>query len=312
MLKCAVIGVGSLGKHHARILSSLPDVKFEYLVDINPAIEKLANQFKCKFSTTISDVLGNVDACIVSLPTPLHYAVAKILLGNKIHCLVEKPFTTTVQEAEDLIEIAQKESLTLQIGHVERFNPAIIEAQKHISKPILIEVNRLGPFHARATSVGVVLDLMIHDLDIVLFLIQSEIVSVEALAGKLLTDFEDIAKVRLRFKNGAVADLSASRITFKPYRRIRIFQEESYVSIDCAKPSVKIYLKGNSKIKSLSDVKIKKPRLAKIEPLRMELEHFINCCETGRKPLVAGTHGRDALELAWEVLKLTNKQINKG
>ncbi len=216
--------------------------------------------------------------------------------------LIEKPFTSTIFEAEDLISLADKHKCVLQVGHIERFNPAVMEAARFIQAPRFIEVNRLGPYDPRVAGIGVVMDLMIHDLDIVLFLVGSDVTRVEAFGAKVLSDHEDIAKVRLHFANGCIADLSASRISLKKYRYIRIFQKDSYLSLDYATPQLKIYQKKAPVLRSLLDVEILKPKLSKQEPLALELDHFLQCVREGKTPLVSGKHGRDALELAREVL----------
>lgn len=189
------------------------------------------------------------------------------------------------------------------MGHIERFNPAVIEAAKHIENPQFIEVNRLGPYDPRVADIGVVMDLMIHDLDIVLFLVGQDVTRVEAFGAKVLSNHEDIAKVRLHFSGGCIADLSASRISIKKYRKIRIFQKNAYLSLDYAAPQLQVYKKKSDMVKSLSDISILKPRLAKNDPLALEQEHFFDCIREKRRPLVSGEHGRDALKLAQEVLK---------
>jgi predicted dehydrogenase len=231
--------------------------------------------------------------------------VAKSLLKNGLHCLVEKPFTLNVKEAQELIEIAKSKNLRLQVGHVERFNPAIIAAAPFINKPKFIEVNRLGPYDPRTNHIGVVLDLMIHDLDILFSLVKDRVVSVEAHGAKILSETEDIAKVRLKYTNGCIADVSASRVSMDKYRKIRIFQEDSYISIDYAGKNLKVYTKknGKDKITSLFDIDIKKPKLPTKEPLFYELDNFLSNIIEGKKPLVSGEHGRDAVELALNILQ---------
>jgi predicted dehydrogenase len=188
------------------------------------------------------------------------------------------------------------------VGHVERFNPAVIEAHKFVKVPKFIEVNRLGPYDPRVAHIGVVLDLMIHDLDIVLYLVNSKVKSLEAFGAKVLTDHEDIAKCRLRFENGCIVDLSASRISLEQYRKIRIFQEDAYISVDYARKDLKIYRKKRDKVKSFTDIEILKPKLRDEEPLKLELKNFLECIAEGKKPHVTGEHGRDALELGKEIL----------
>jgi len=190
----------------------------------------------------------------------------------------------------------------VQVGHIERFNPAVLEAAHHIQAPQFIEVNRLGPYDPRVAHIGVVMDLMIHDLDIVLFLVGRPVTRLEAFGAKVLSSHEDIAKVRLHFEGGCIADLSASRISLKKYRRIRIFQKNAYLSLDYAAPQLKVYRKKSEAVKSLSDIQILTPKLSKIDPPALELEHFLRCFREGKTPLVSGEHGRDALQLAREVL----------
>jgi len=303
-IKTAVIGVGSLGQHHARILAKHPKSELIAVVDCDAKRgEKISSQYGIPSYQNLEDIINKVQAVVVSVPTPSHYPVAKKLLEAGINCLVEKPFTSNVEEAQVLIDTAKIKNLILQVGHVERFNPAVIGAQPYIDKPRFIEVDRLGPFDPRTSHIGVVLDLMIHDLDILLTLVNDKVVSLEAYGAKVLSEHEDIAKVRLKFGNGCIADLSASRISLEKYRRIRIFQPESYISIDYAGKSLKIYKKKSKTIKSLTDIEIIRPKLSSQEPLFHELDHFLSCVEEGKKPVVSGEHGRDAIELASEILK---------
>ncbi|MFH1368268.1 MAG: Gfo/Idh/MocA family oxidoreductase [Elusimicrobiota bacterium] len=303
-IRTAVIGVGSLGQHHARLLSCHPQSELVGIADTeSKRREKAGEQHKTQAFASHGDLIGKIQAAVISVPTPLHYSITKDLLEAGIHCLVEKPFTSTVKEAEELIEISKKKNLVLQVGHVERFNPAVIAAREFIQNPRFIEVNRLGPYDPRVSHIGVVLDLMIHDLDIVLTLIQDKVRTLEAYGAKVLSTHEDIAKIRLKFFNGCVADLSASRISMEKYRKIRIFQQDSYISIDYAGKNLKIYRKKNAEVKNLADIEIIKPKLKEAEMLHLELSHFLSCIAEGKKPLVTGEHGRDALELAFEILK---------
>ncbi|MDR3195980.1 MAG: Gfo/Idh/MocA family oxidoreductase [Endomicrobium sp.] len=305
-IRTAVIGVGSLGQHHARILGERPDSKLEFVVDADAErAKKIAKANKTNYLTDFNELVGYVDAAVISVPTPYHYQVAKPLLQSGVHCLVEKPFTLNVAEAEELIEIAKFRNLVLQVGHVERFNPAIIAAAPFISSPKFIEVNRLGPYDPRTNHIGVVLDLMIHDLDILFYLVKDKVVSLEAHGAKILSDTEDIAKVRLRYAGGCVADVSASRVSMEKYRKIRIFQPDSYVSIDYAGKNLKVYAKkdGREKITSLFDIDVKKPKLPPNEPLFYELDNFISSVIEGKKPAVSGEQGRDSVELALNILR---------
>ncbi|PKM92640.1 MAG: UDP-N-acetyl-D-glucosamine dehydrogenase, partial [Elusimicrobia bacterium HGW-Elusimicrobia-4] len=215
----------------------------------------------------------------------------------------EKPITEDVSQAEELLKIANEKNIILQIGHIERFNTAVIEAQKHIKSPKFIEAQRLGPYDPRVAHIGVVMDLMIHDIDIVLTLVNSKIIQMDVIGAKVLSQNEDIANVRLKFENGCVANISASRVSLDKFRKIRIFQDDTYISLDYAGQSLKIYRKKSDVVSSMSDIEIIKPKLKTAEPLKKELEHFINCVKTGKPPMVTGEHGRDALDVAIEILK---------
>ena len=304
-IKIAVIGVGSLGQHHARILSAHEQAELIGVADANVERGKeIAKKCNTTNFTDIKEVIGKIQAAVISVPTPYHYDIAKQLLNAGIHCLVEKPFTETVEQATELIRIARDKNLILQVGHVERFNPAIIAAYPYVTEPKFIEVNRLGPYVPRTSHIGVVMDLMIHDLDMLLNLVKSKVISFEAHGAKILSAHEDIVKVRIKFANGCVADVSTSRVTIDRYRKIRIFQKDSYISVDYAGKSLKIYKRkeGVDVVKSLFDIDVIKPKVKTGEPLGYELTHFLNCIIEGKKPLVSGEQGRDALELAHDIL----------
>lgn len=304
IINTAVIGVGSLGQHHARILAKDPLSRLIAIVDTDAKRrEKISKQYNVPAQEHYTSLLDKIQAAVIAVPTPGHYTVAKDLLNAGIHCLVEKPFTATISEAEELIQLAREKNLVLQVGHVERFNPAIIAARPYVKQPKFIEVNRLGPYDPRTSHIGVILDLMIHDLDMVLTLVNEKVVSVEAHGARILSEHEDIAKVRLKFEHGCVADISASRVTIDKYRKIRIFQPDSYISVDYAGKSLKIYRKKAEVVKGLGDIEILKPKLKEEEPLYHEVDHFLHCVREGKAPAVSGEHGRDAMELAFEVLK---------
>lgn len=303
-ISTAVIGVGSLGQHHARILATHERSSLKAVVDSDlKRVDKIASLYNTNPFEDHSKLPGLVEAAVISVPTPFHHAIAKDLLNSGIHCLVEKPFTSTVEEAQELISIARDKDLVLQVGHIERFNPAVVAARPFIKNPKFIEVNRLGPYDPRTSHIGVVLDLMIHDLDILLDLVQDKVVGLESFGAKILSQHEDIVKARLKFSKGCVADVSASRISLERYRKIRIFQDDSYISVDYAGKSLKIYKKKTETVKSLTDIEVIKPKLKDAEPLFFELSHFLACVAEGKRPLVTGEHGRDALELAFEILK---------
>ncbi len=301
--RIAVVGGGRMGQFHLKQLSKNPSATLIGIVD--PAIEKIkpmAKKYKISAFAEAASVIGLIDAAVIATPTPTHFEIGTRFLQAGVSCLIEKPLASNAEQAEKLIELAAAKSCTLQVGHIERFNPAVIEAANHISHPQFIEVNRLGPYDPRVADVGVVLDLMIHDLDIVLFLVGEAVTRVEAFGAKVLSNHEDIAKVRLHFAGGCIADLSASRVSLKKYRRIRIFQKNAYLSLDYAAPKLQVYRKKSEVVKGLGDISILSPKLSKQDPLAMELDHFIQCVQEKKRPLVAGEHGRDALKLAQEVL----------
>ena len=303
-VKMGVIGIGHLGVHHCRILAGLPGVELVGVCDVNEAqARKFARQYNTAAHTDYRDLLRQVEAVSIAVPTPLHYQVAKDLIGYGVHCLIEKPITPALEEAEELVRLAQEKNLILQVGHVERFNPAVLEAQKYTKNPKFIEANRLGPYDPRVSHISVVLDLMIHDIDIVMYLVQDKIVSIDAVGAKVLSGFEDIANARIKFANGCVANISASRVSLKKFRKIRIFQQDSYLSLDYAKPGLKVYQKKQPEVTSLKDIKVLYPRLAKMEPLGLELQHFVTCVSEGRTPQVTGEQGRDALQVALEIMR---------
>jgi predicted dehydrogenase len=308
-LTTAVVGVGSLGQHHARILSQHPASSLVAVVDNDlKRAEKIASGLHVPACKDHHDVIGKARLAVIAVPTPFHFSIAKDLIGAGIHVLVEKPFTETVEQAKELIALAEAKSVILQVGLVERFNPAVISAQQYINKPKFIEVNRLGPYDPRTSHIGVVMDLMIHDIDIVLSLIREKVISVEAHGASILSEHEDIVKARIKFEGGCVADISASRVSLEKYRKIRLFQADSYISIDYAGKSLKVYRKKQPVVRSLLDIEVTSPKLKNEEQLFLELDHFITCVIEGRKPEVTGEHGRDALELALEILRnLTNQ-----
>ncbi len=301
-IRVAVVGAGKMGTHHARALSKLPDVELVGVCDTNIWKAQLAAwQSNTVAIRDYKDVLTRVDAVIVAVPTPLHYEVGKAVLTAGAHCLIEKPLASSVDEAKELLALSEEKQLILQVGHIERFNPAVLEAVKHIRDPRYITVERLGPYDPRMAHIGVVMDLMIHDLDILLTLVGSEVESIEALGANLLSGHEDIANVRVRFKTGCVADLTASRISLTKSRKLRAFQKDSYISLDYGNTALKVYRKKTPVIKSLKDVEYLSPKLSSIDPLRNEHQHFLDCIRHNRKPWPSGERGVEALKLALQI-----------
>ncbi|MFC1807372.1 Gfo/Idh/MocA family oxidoreductase [Candidatus Omnitrophota bacterium] len=296
-LKVGVIGVGSLGSVHAKIYSGLKDVELVGVCDTDSKRLKLiADELKVEGVGDYRELLDKVDAVSIVVPTENHFSVSKDFLNAGKHLLIEKPITQKVDEADELLDIARSKNLTLSVGHVERFNAAV-EAVRKIKKDIkFIECHRLGPFTPRVKDVGVVLDLMIHDIDIILWLIDSPIKDIAAVGVKILTKHEDIANVRLCFENGAVCNITASRVTDYTMRKIRIFQPSAYISLDYVKQEAAIYKKILNQISS-KQIDIKKEK-----PLQKEISHFLQCVRSGDKPLASGEDGRQALSVALEIL----------
>ena len=308
-MRAVVIGVGHLGKHHARILASLPGVTLAGVVDTN---QERAAQIAAERGTTayadVRDVPGKIDLAVVAVPTESHAAIASTLIAAGIHTLVEKPVTQTVAEADVLIAAAKAKGVVFAVGHSERFNPAVAAARPYLKDPRFIEVHRLGQFPDRSLDIDVVLDLMIHDIDLILSLVPSEVAGVEAVGVPVLTPRIDIANVRLRFANGCIANLTASRISREPVRKIRFFQQDAYVSIDTAAREVEMWRlvpqpTGPPKIGG------GKLEVAGDEALKGELEDFLGAVRDGRPPTVTGEQGRAALALATRIVELMGHQL---
>ncbi len=297
-IKVGVVGVGHLGAIHAKDYFRLDNVKLVGVCDCN--LERsleIGKRFRTASYSDYEDLFDKVDAASIVVPTSLHYNVAKEFLKRGIHVLIEKPVTKTLSEADELIQIAKEQNVILQVGHIERFNSAVLAIEPHIKTPKFIECQRLGPFHKRVQDVGVVLDLMIHDIDIVLGLMKKEVVEIEAVGLSTISNYEDVANVRITFDDGTIADITASRVTKDVVRKMRIFQEDSYLSLDYVTQEAMIFRKTGDKILT------EKIRIKKKEPLKKELKSFIECVRTGKKPIVSGVEGRRALAVALEIVK---------
>jgi predicted dehydrogenase len=298
-IRVGVVGLGRLGSIHTKIYSALETAELAGICDVDENIARsTAESFKTSWFTDYKKLIDNkLDAVSIVTPTSLHYEIAKFFLQNKIHVLIEKPVTKTLQEANDLMKISHKNKLIMQVGHVERFNSAIQAVEKLSNKPRFIEVHRLGPFSPRVKDVGVILDLMIHDIDIILGFTKSKVINIEAVGMKILTNHEDIANARIRFKNGTVCDLTASRVTSDSLRKIRIFQDDCYISIDYMAQEALIYKKINGQIVS------EKIDIQKESPLEKELASFVDCIANNKKPVVSGKEAYEALKVALDILK---------
>ncbi|MDO8679431.1 MAG: Gfo/Idh/MocA family oxidoreductase [Acidobacteriota bacterium] len=303
-MRAAVIGVGHLGRHHARILASLPGITLAGVVDTNrDRANQVAGEHGTQAFGNVREMSGKVDIVVVAVPTESHAAVAMPLIEAGVHALVEKPIAQTVAEADALIAAAKKAGAVLAVGHSERFNPAVAAARPYVKDPRFIEVHRLGIFPDRSLDIDVVLDLMIHDLDLILSLVPSEVEGVEAVGVPVLTPKVDIANARIRFANGCIANLTASRISRDPVRKIRFFQRDSYVSIDTASREVEIY-KLVPQSGALPKIGGGKLDVAGDEPLKRELEDFVAAVRNGGTPAVTGEQGRAALALAIRIVDL--------
>ena len=326
-LRIAVIGVGHLGKHHARILSSLPGAELVAVVDTNrPRATEIATANHAEPLFDYRDVIGRVDAVTLAVPTELHAELARDLLSKGIHVLVEKPMARSIDEADAMIDAAGDADVVLAVGQTERFNPALNAARRFLTDPRFIEVHRLGTFPERSLDIDVVFDLMIHDLDVVLSIVSSDVASLEAVGVPVITPRVDIANVRLRFANGCIANLTASRISPERMRKIRVFsggKQTSYISLDYRAQEGFIYRLArdgedeSSLLKKLLHAKdstivsefagkkiVREPvPIAKDEPLKLELEHFIDCVAALQTPMVSGESAKRALDLAFEITR---------
>ncbi|MDP8234690.1 MAG: Gfo/Idh/MocA family oxidoreductase [Candidatus Saelkia tenebricola] len=301
-LNVGVIGTGHVGSFHAKIYSQMPDVKVTFLCDVIEARAKqLGNQLKSNYSNNYKDGFSLVDAVSIAAPTPFHYEIAKDFLKHGKDVLIEKPITINLKQAQHLIQIADKNSCILQVGHVERFNKAFSAIRDVPGEIKFIECHRIGPFTQRCIDVSVVLDLMIHDLDIILELLPCKIKSINATGLKVMTDFPDIANARIAFENGAVCNITSSRVSDDALRKIRIFKENSYISLDYKLQEVKIYQKLNKKI-----IKKQIP-IKKEQPLQLELKSFINSVKKRIPPLVSGKTAKKALETALKIEKIISR-----
>lgn len=300
-LRAAVVGVGHLGRHHARILSQLPGVVLVAVVDTNePRAREIAAAAGARPYTDARAVLGEVDLVSIAAPTEVHRELATMFLESGVPVLVEKPLARSVEGADAILAAAARSGTCLAVGHTERFNPAVLAARPLVVSPQFVEVHRLGTFPERSLDIDVVFDLMIHDLDLVLSMVEGEIEGIEAVGVPVLTPRVDIANARLRFSSGCVANITASRISRDRTRKIRFFQRDAYISIDCGSREAEMYrLVRREGVRP--DIEGGPVAVADGEPLRLELEDFANAVRTGRSPGVTGADGRRAVHLAQQI-----------
>ena len=296
----AVVGVGYFGSLHAEKIARLAGAKLIAVADRNLSrAEELGTQFGVRFAVDYRDLLGEVDAVSVAVPTSLHFEVAKTFLENGIHVLVEKPITETVANAKELIELTARRGVVFQVGHLERFSSAIVAIREKIVLPLYIESYRIAPFKPRGTDVNVILDLMIHDIDLLLFLVGAPISSIEAIGAPVLSNSEDVANARLRFENGCVATITASRVGAKTERKMRIFQPDSYISVDFLARSVTAMRRTfRPTDPDTPDITVESSSYEEVDELEREIEAFVKAVNDREPPAVTGEDGLKALEAA--------------
>jgi len=300
-IQVAVIGSGYLGKFHAEKYAHHPEVELRGVVDTDfSRAQELASQVHSTPFMNYRDLFAQVQAVSVVVPTSLHYSIAKELLEHDIHVLLEKPMTTTIEEAEELIAVAHERDRILQVGHLERFNSAYLAVESSIHNPVFIESHRLNSFQERGTEVDVILDIMIHDIDIILNLVGAEVTRIHAVGVPVISSMIDIANARLEFENGCVVNVTASRISDKSMRKIRIFQHDAYISIDFSAQEASVYRKIEEEGK-LPYITSEKLRIDPKDSLEEEIKSFLEAITHKKKPLVPGEAGLRALKVALEI-----------
>ena len=295
-VKVGVAGVGHMGKEHARIYAEMAEAELVGVHDSNPeTARKIASKCRTRAFASLAEMVEAVDAASIVTPTMTHLAIAEPFLRRGKHVLVEKPMAMDTAEARKLVDLAEKHGAKLAVGHVERFNPVLAALEERLGRPRFIEAHRLSPYPGRSTDIGVVMDLMIHDLEIILHLVRSPVTSVDAVGVPVLSKGEDIANARIRFANGCVANLTTSRISPEKLRKIRVFQDDAYLSLDYMKQEGEIYKRLEGKI-----TRDKIP-VMKGEPLKNQLAEFLQNVRENTDPRVAGAHGFEALKLASQI-----------
>jgi predicted dehydrogenase len=311
-IRVAVIGVGYLGKFHAEKYAKIPEVELVGLVDL---LEDRARQWAEKLGTRAyadyRNLLGKVDAVSIVVPTDQHFPIARAFLEGGSDVLLEKPITSTLREAEDLIATARTCRRILQVGHLERFNPAFLAIRERIRAPLFLEVHRLTPFRQRGMEVDVVLDLMIHDLDIILSFVRSEAKSIQAVGVPVLTEKVDIANARVEFAGGCVANITASRVSLEDRRRIRVFQPETFVMVDYAAKKVAIFKRSANSANGGIKIETESVRVEPGDALENEIRSFIQCSQRRARPPVTGEDGKRALALALQIKEEIQKNLER-
>ncbi len=306
-LRTAVVGVGYLGQFHAEKYAQLPNAELVAVVDADrQRADEIAAKLGSRGVTDYRQILDEVDAVSIVVPTQYHFEVARAFLERGVHVLLEKPITTTLAEADELIRIARERQAVFQVGHLERFNPVVMALDGILTRPGFIESVRIAPFKPRGTDVNVVLDLMIHDIDIIQNIVGSPVKQINSIGAPVFTDEEDIANARIQFMNGCVANVTASRISLKSERRMRIFQPDSYISVDFQSKKLAVFRKGDGEMfPGVPNVQMEEKTFEQGDALKSEIESFLDSVVSGKPPVVTGEDGRRALETAL----LINKKL---
>ena len=305
-IRTAVIGVGYLGKFHAQKYAQLDSSELVAVCDASLEIaQQIADEHDVPAFTDYHELIGKIDAVSIVVPTQKHYEVAKVLLENGIHVLLEKPITSTVEEAEELVKIADEKKCVFQIGHLERFNPAVLALEDELKQPLFIESNRIAPFNPRGADVNVVLDLMIHDIDIILDFARSPVKSITADGVAVISNEIDIANARITFENGCVANVTASRVSMKSERIMRIFQHDAYISIDFQNKKLSLHNKGDGEMyPGIANIESNERTFDQGDALYSEIEAFLNSIKNNTPPVVSGKAGLLALQTAIKITEL--------
>lgn len=312
-VRVGVIGVGYLGKFHAEKYCRMDNVEVVGVVDIDQSrAEEVGTSLKLPALTDYRDLLGSVDAVSIAVPTEAHYSVGAALLNREVDVLIEKPITTSLEQADELIKIAESRGRILQVGHLERFNPAVIALKDIVRNPMFIESHRLSIFKDRSTDISVVLDLMIHDIDIIMNVVMSDINGIHAAGAPVVCEHADIANARLQFESGCVANVTASRISLKNQRKIRLFQKDAYISVDFANQDITIICQDEKQSNcSIPGMDIRQLSFSEADVLEAELVSFIKAVSTREAPEVTGHAGRKALEVALTITDQINTAIKQ-
>lgn len=308
VIRTAVIGVGYLGRFHAQKYAQLPGSKLVAVVDANAdAASKVAAELGVRAETDYRAILDDVDAVSIAVPTPLHHAVGCAALQKGVHVLIEKPIATNLAQARELVALAHHRGCVLQVGHLERFNPAIMAAVTKLGVPRFVESHRLAPFKARGSDVSVVLDLMIHDIDLIQELVGQPIEHIDAVGSTVFSGETDIVNARIRFRGGCVVNTTASRISMKQERKIRIFQDDAYLSIDMQQKVLTVIRKKDAApVESPAQVSIEEESFEQGDALLAEIEAFLRSVRDHTAPMVSGEDGLRALETAMRITELVN------